>query len=282
VKIFECVPNVSEGRDAQTIEACRHAILDAGVCLAHATSDPDHHRSVFTFFGSAERVLEAAVALAAVAVARIDLRAHRGAHPRIGALDVLPVVPFGSATIEDAGSLARACATRIWNVLGVPSFLYGAAAPGLRRSLPEVRAGEFEGLAARSGAFDAGDRPHPSAGAIAVGARTPLVAFNIELATHDLALGNAIARCLRERGGGLIGLRVIALVRGTGCVQISCNLTDAAATPLHRVTALVRGMATQAGTSVTRTELIGLVPRAAVSSVVAHALGIEVREMMTQ
>jgi len=281
LRVFECVPNVSEGLDAALLDACVQAIENAGATLAHRTSDGDHHRSVFTFFGTRAHVLEAALALARVTTGRIDLRDHRGVHPRIGALDVLPFVPFGTATIDDAVALAREAASTIWDALGVPSFFYGAANER-GRTLPDVRAGGFEGLISRADPFDAGDTPHPSAGAIAIGARLPLVAFNLFLATQDMAAGRAIARALRERDGGLRTLRVLALRLGDGRVQISCNLTDVAATPLHRVVGLVRKLAADAGTHVVRTELIGLVPRRALAEVAADALGIEVNAMKTQ
>jgi glutamate formiminotransferase len=268
---------VSEGRDEALLAACAAAIESAGVRLAHRTSDAFHHRSVFTFFGAREPVLAAALALARVACAGIDLRVHRGAHPRIGALDVLPFVPFGSATAADAAELAREAAARIWAELRVPSFLYGAAAARPSRALlADVRAGDFEGLAARNDPYDAGDAAHPAAGAIAIGARAPLVAFNVVLRGADLALARRIARQLRERGGGLRTLRCIGLALDDGRVQVACNLTDAAATPLHRVLGLVEALAQSHGASIERSELIGLAPRAALEAVVFAALGIEV------
>jgi glutamate formiminotransferase len=283
VRVFECVPNVSEGRDEALLAACAAAIEGAGARLAHRTSDAIHHRSVFTFFGEREPVLAAALALARVACAGIDLRAHRGAHPRIGALDVLPFIPFGAATPADAVDLAREAAERIWAELRVPSFLYGAAANRPSRELlADVRAGGFEGLAARTDPYDAGDAPHPAAGAIAIGARAPLVAFNVVLAGANLALARTIARRLRERGGGLRTLRCIGVALGEGRVQVACNLTDPAATPLHRVLGLIEALARSHGASVERSELIGLAPRAALEAVTAAALGIEVMERGAQ
>ncbi len=277
MRIFECVPNVSEGRDPSVLDACANAIENAGVRLAHRTSDPIHHRAVFTFFGDRERVLAAALALARVARDRIDLRGHRGAHPRIGALDVLPFVPFGTATLEDAADLAVEAGARLWDDLGVPSFFYGAAALETARTLlANVRIGGFEALGTRPDRFDTGDAPHPSAGAVAVGARLPLVAFNVVLLNGDLALARDIARRLRESGGGLRGLRCLGLALENGRVQVSCNLTNVAATPLHRVAGLVENLARARGASVERTELIGLAPRAAFEAAVAAALGIEV------
>ena len=286
-KIFECVPNVSEGRDANVLDACARAIEGAGVALANRTSDAAHHRSVFTFFGPRDEVRAAALALARVTTERIDLRLHRGAHPRIGALDVLPFVGFGSATLEDAIALARDAAHDIWHELGVPSVFYGVAATSERRRLlADVRAGEFEGLAERGhrgGPPDVGDvAAHPGAGAVAIGARGPLVAFNIVLATGDLGLARSIARTIRERGGGFRTLRALGIAQADGLVQVSCNLTDVEATPLHRVVAVVRLLASAAGVAIARTELIGLVPRAALERVAEAALGIEVLSHTTQ
>jgi glutamate formiminotransferase len=150
---FEIVPNVSEGRDPDVIDACVAAMESEGARVVHRTSDPVHHRSVITAVGSASQAVAASVALARVAHERIDLRAHRGAHPRIGALDVLPFVPLGSATLDDAVTLAHRAAARIWRELGIPSYLYGAAASAPHREhLAAIRRGEFEGLADRVGA----------------------------------------------------------------------------------------------------------------------------------
>ena len=271
MRLFECVPNVSEGRDAAVIAACAAAIDGAGARLADRTSDFVHHRSVFTFFGTRERVLDAVIALAAVAVERIDLRAQRGAHPRIGALDVLPFVPFGDATMEDACELARSTADRLWGQFALPSFLYGGAATmPQRRLLAAVRRGEFEGLAERADAPDVGRGFHPTAGAVAIGVRPVLVAFNIELATGDLAVARRIARQLRERTGGLRTLRALGIALSATRVQVSCNITDVAATPLDRIVGLVRVLAARDGVAVASTELVGLVPRGALADVAAR------------
>ncbi|MBV9440310.1 MAG: glutamate formiminotransferase, partial [Candidatus Eremiobacteraeota bacterium] len=214
---FEIVPNVSEGREGRVVDACAAAMERAGARVIHRTSDPHHHRSVITAVGDRAEVLAAAVALAREARERIDLRAHRGAHPRIGALDVLPFVPLGTATLDDAVLLARSAAARIWDELRVPSYLYGAASTASHRThLADIRRGEFEGLAARLVAdegwrFDYGDAAHATAGAIAIGARPFLIAFNVELASSDLALARRIARTLRASSGGLRTLRSLGL-----------------------------------------------------------------------
>ena len=284
MKLFECVPNVSEGRDVAVLDASAKAIESAGATLANRTSDDVHHRSVFTFFGDRDTVLAAAVALARLTTERIDLRTHRGAHPRIGALDVLPFVPLGDASLDDAAAVAREAAHKIWDAVRVPSIFYGhAASSEKRRHLADVRAGEFEGLVERGhrgGKPDVGEiAVHPSAGAIAIGARQPLIAFNINLRSGDLGLAREIARSLRERGGGLRTLRVLGIELDDHRVQISCNITDIDATPLHRVVALVKMRAARAGVAVDNCELIGLLPRKAALDVVAHELGIAVESL---
>jgi len=252
------------------IDACVAAMEGEGARVVHRTSDPVHHRSVITAVGRASQVVAAAVALARVAHARIDLRTHRGAHPRIGALDVLPFVPLGAATLDDAVTLAHRAAARIWRELGIPSYLYGAAASAPHRvHLADLRRGGFEALGARLAddprwAFDYGERPHVSAGAIAVGARPFLIAFNVELESGDLTLARHIARTLRGSSGGLRTLKCLGLRLSDDRVQISCNLTDVDAVPLYRITELVRRAAARAGVRVARSELIGLVPRRAI------------------
>lgn len=267
--LFEIVPNISEGRDAETVDAAVAAMTAAGVRVVHRTSDPVHHRSVITAAGSASQVVAAAVALARVTSERIDLRAHRGTHPRIGALDVLPVVPLDGATLDDAVTVAHRAAARIWHELGIPSLLYGAAASAPHRvNLADVRRGEFEGLAERAHdprwAFDYGDAAHPAAGAIAIGARPLLIAFNVELNCADLQIARAIARLLRERDGGLRTVRALGLRLTPDVVQVSFNLTDVDAVPLYRIRELVRLAAERRGATVRRSELIGLAPRRAI------------------
>jgi glutamate formiminotransferase len=264
--LFEIVPNISEGRDLATVDVAIAAMAAEGVRILHRTSDAVHHRSVITAAGSASQVVAAAVALARVTLERIDLRAHRGEHPRIGALDVLPFVPLGDATLDDAVTLAHRAAARVWRELGIPVWLYGAAASAPHRTnLADVRRGEFEGLAERSRdpqwAFDYGDAPHTSAGAIAVGARAFLLAFNVELNSGDLTLARSIARMLRERDGGLRTLKALGIRLAPDVVQVSFNLTDVEAVPLYRVRELVRLAAERHGVSVGRSELIGLAPR---------------------
>jgi glutamate formiminotransferase len=269
VKLFEIVPNLSEGRDAATIDAACGAVERTGARLLDWSGDSVHHRSVLTIVGEATQVLEAAVALAGIALERIDLRAHRGVHPRIGALDVLPFVPLREATLEDAAELAHRAGARIWERYRIPCFYYGAAARHPeRRLLPEIR---------RNVGWlpDEGDAPrHPSAGAIAIGARGLLIAFNVELASADLAAAREIALALRERNGGLRSLRALALPRGEERVQVSLNVTDYAATPLYRVVELIRRLAAQRGINVYGCELVGCLPQGAVEAAAAYYLGV--------
>jgi glutamate formiminotransferase len=276
--IFEVVPNISEGRDMAIVDACANAMQGAGARVIHRTSDADHNRSVITAIGSASQVVAAAVALAGVVHERIDLRKHRGVHPRIGALDVLPFVALRDATLQDAVTLAHRAAARIWRELGIPSFLYGAAASAPHRApLADARRGEFEGLTRKIAdplwPFDYGDAPHASAGAIAIGARPILVAFNVLLATGDIAVARRIARTLREGNGGLRTLRAIGIPISSGRVQVSFNLTDFRATPLYRVTELVRRAAAREAVKISGTELIGLAPREALE-ITARAYGL--------
>jgi glutamate formiminotransferase len=278
--MFEIVPNLSEGRDASTIDAAVEAVELTGARVLHRTSDAAHHRSVLTIAGTADQLVNASVALARVAVERIDLRRHKGEHPRIGALDVLPFVPLAGSTIDQAAELAHRAGVEIWKRHRIPSFYYGAAArrPG-NRLLPSVRRGQFEGLDARFS--DADRRPdegdaakHETAGAIAIGARDILVAFNVELATGDLHLAKAIAHSLRERDGGLRTLRALAFRLSEHRVQVSLNVTDFHATPLYRVVETIRRLAAERDIEVVRGELIGLLPRAAVQAAAAYYLGV--------
>jgi glutamate formiminotransferase len=278
--LLECVPNISEGRDPAIVDACAIAVESAGARVLHRTSDPVHNRSVLTIAGGYDALREAALALAAVTVERIDLRTHSGVHPRIGALDVLPFVPLHDATMDDAVRLARETAAEIWQRLRVPSFLYGeAAATPVRRNLAAVRQGQFEGLDSRfllpEWRPDFGDvAKHASAGAIAVGARNILIAFNVELDTGDLTLAKRIARRLRERDGGLRTLKALGLRLSESTVQVSLNVTDYRATPLYLVVELIREMAAEAGVAVVRSELIGCLPYAAVEESALYYLGV--------
>lgn len=278
--LFETIPNFSEGRDAAVIDTLVTAAESTGARVIHRTSDPVHNRTVLTIAGSYAEILQAAISLAGTALERIDLRAHAGIHPRIGALDVLPFVPLRNATMEQAVELARTAGREIWERYRLPSFLYGeAAATPLRRNLAVVRQGQFEGLDTR---FERPDwRPdfgdvakHVSAGAIAIGARHILIAFNVELATGDLAIAKRIARKLRERDGGLRTLKALGLRLADDLVQISLNVTDYSATPLYRVVEVIRALAAAEGVAIARSELIGCLPLEAVLDTAGYYLGL--------
>ncbi|MBI3098103.1 MAG: glutamate formimidoyltransferase [Planctomycetes bacterium] len=267
--LFECVPNFSEGRDAQVVDALVTAIVTTpGVRLLDREMDSDHHRSVLTFVGEPGEVSEAAFRAASEATRRIDLTRHRGEHPRMGATDVIPFVPLRGATLPEGVELARRLGRRIGEELGVPVYLYAAAAARPERvRLPDVRKGEFEGLREAIGndpsrAPDFGpDHIHPTAGAIAVGARMPLIAYNINLESNDLALAKRIAREIRESSGGLPGVQSKGFeLAAKGIVQVSMNLTDFKTTGMRKVYETVSRLADGAGVAVRESELIGLVP----------------------
>jgi len=280
VQLFELVPNLSEGRNDETIDRAVAAVEATGARVLDRSSDAAHNRSVLTIVGDADRLVGAALALAHVARERIDLRAHNGLHPRIGALDVLPFVPLGDAPMAAAVELARNAARGIWEREGIPSFLYGEAAllPE-RRLLANARRDGFEGLAAR---FARNDRPdigdiaaHPSAGAIAIGAREMLVAWNIELQSEDLAAGKAIAAELRERGGGLPGIRALAFRLADGRVQLSFNITNYRATSPMQLRRSAEAAAVKRGLTLGNGELIGLIPRDALDDAIAEFFALD-------
>jgi glutamate formiminotransferase len=261
------VPNVSEGRRQAVVDAIVGAVRAVdGVRVLHVHSDPSHNRSVITLVGPAEAVGRAALALARAAVAHIDLRAHRGEHPRIGAVDVIPFVPIGETTMEECVALARRVGAELWQALRVPVYFYAEAATAPHRvRLPDIRRGEFEGLAEKMAqpawAPDVGDpRPHPTAGAVAVGARRPLVAYNITLHTADVGVARAIARAVRESSGGLVHVQAMGVRAASGQAQVSINVLDATRTPLYRVFDLVRLEADRHGVAVAASEIVGLVP----------------------
>lgn len=267
--LYEIVPNVSEGRNPATIDACIASIEHEGARVIDRTSDASHHRSVITAVGNAAGVVRAGVALAGTALARIDLRAHGGVHPRIGALDVLPFVPLRDATLAECVPLAHAAGEQIWERHRIPSYYYGAAASAPERAdLAAIR------KHAGSWAPDVGDVAHEGAGAVAIGAREILIAFNVELATGDLSVALAIAKLLRGRNGGLRTLKALGLQLAADRVQVSFNVTDYRATPLYRVTELVRKLAADRGVAIARSELIGLTPREAIETTARYYAGV--------
>jgi glutamate formiminotransferase / 5-formyltetrahydrofolate cyclo-ligase len=269
--LVECVPNVSEGRRQDVVDALAVAIRSVrGVRLLDRSSDGTHNRSVLTLAGSADAVTHAVLRLVDVAIGAIDLRTHTGAHPRLGAVDVVPFIPISGVSMADCVHLARTTAAEVAARFDLPVFLYEeAASTSARRNLADIRRGEFEGLAAKMAspewAPDYGpSRPHPSAGATVIGARAPLVAFNINLATDRVETAKSIAAAVRQSSGGLPFVKAIGLALDErGLVQVSMNLTNFEQTSIARVFDAVRQEAERRGTTIVESEIVGLVPAAA-------------------
>jgi glutamate formiminotransferase len=268
-EIVECVPNFSEGRRKEVVDAIANAIASVrGVRLLDTEMDPNHNRSVITFIGDRTAVAEGAFQGAKAAVARIDMNTHRGEHPRVGALDVLPFVPILGVTMEDCIALARSVGKRIAEELQVPVYLYEAAATRPdRKALPDVRRGEFEGL--KIGIETDPDRKpdfgpsrfHPTAGACIVGARPVLIAWNVNLATKDIRVAKRIAKAIRESDGGLPAVRAKGFeLVDRGLVQVSMNMTDFHKTSLVQAYEAIRALAAKEGVEIAESEIIGLVP----------------------
>ncbi|MBC7222097.1 glutamate formimidoyltransferase [Candidatus Bipolaricaulota bacterium] len=282
-KLVECVPNVSEGRNKDSIGAMAAAIRSVPkVRLLDVQSDPDHHRTVFTFVGEPEGVAEAVLQLFAAALPRIDLRVHRGEHPRMGAVDVVPFVPVRGVSMEDCVALAKDVGREIWERFRVPVYLYGEAATRPERAdLSEIRKGEFEGFFEKikdpKWAPDFGEpMVHPTAGVTAVGAREFLIAFNVNLGTSDIRVAKEIAKAVRFSSGGLRYVKALGMeLRERGIVQVSMNLTNFKKTPLPRVLELVRREAQRFGVSVVGTEIVGLIPEEVLVQVAEYYLQLE-------
>jgi glutamate formiminotransferase len=281
--LVECVPNFSEGRDPAVIQAIADAIAAQGVRVLDVERDADHHRCVITFVGEPQQVVEAALAGAKVAVERIDLTKHHGAHPRIGAVDVVPFIPIREATLEQCVALARQFGERLWKEAQVPIYYYEAAAlKEERRNLEAIRKGQYEALkdAVKT---DPARRPdvgeaalHPTAGATVTGARGPLIAFNINLGTQDKAVADRIAKGVRFSGGGFRYVKAMGVdLQAKHCVQVSMNLTDFRGTPIHRVFEAVRSEAARYGVPIVGSEVVGLVPLEALLQAADHYLRLD-------
>jgi glutamate formiminotransferase / 5-formyltetrahydrofolate cyclo-ligase len=277
--LVECVPNFSEGRRDDVVEDLAQAVRRAAnVFLLDRTSDRDHNRSVLTFAGPAEAVTDAMEAVAALALERIDMNAHEGQHPRIGAVDVIPFVPLGETTMDECVELARAFGKRIAERFELPVYLYAKAAFRAERTvLADIRRPQFEGL------LDAINTPeykpdfgpariHPTAGAVAVGARPFLIAYNINLESPDVDVAKRIAKLVRESSGGLPRVQALGLyLDDLGVAQVSMNLLDHTVTPMWRVWETVAQAARAEGIELRESELIGLCPLAALLEVADHA-----------
>jgi glutamate formiminotransferase len=283
-RIVECIPNFSEGRRAEVIDEITGAIKSvSGTVLLDQESDPDHNRSVITFVAEPSTVVDAALAAAKRAAELIDLNSHTGEHPRMGATDVIPFVPISGVTMDECVQLARGCGERMWRELGIPVYLYEKAATRPEReNLAALRKGQFEGIrseietiAARRPDF--GDpRVHPTAGITAVGARPPLIAYNVNLGTSNIEIANKIARAVRHQSGGLRYVKALGFeLKDRGIVQVSMNMVNYEGTPLFRAFELIKREAERYGVPVVGSEIVGLVPQAALNAVADFYLQLE-------
>ena len=278
--LIESVPNVSEGRRTDVVAALVESVRHVhGVRLLDHSSDASHNRSVLTMVGDAQGLETAILALVERAVASIDLRAHRGEHPRLGAVDVVPFIPIEGATMADCVALARRVGAAIAERCSVPVYLYeDASASPSRRNLEDIRRGEFEGLTAKMASEGwapdfGGPQPHPTAGATVVGARMPLIAYNINLATNRLDVAKKIAAAIRFSSGGFRFVKAMGVaLQDRGIVQVSMNLTNYEKTPMFRVFETVRNEAARYGVEVLESEIVGLVPAGAITDAAEHYL----------
>jgi glutamate formiminotransferase len=284
--VLEAVPNASEGRKAEVVAAIGAAFAQDAVLL-DTHSDADHNRSVFTLAAEEGDLLESLLAGIAAAVERIDLREHVGVHPRVGAVDVVPVVPLAPDSMERATSAARVLAARVGEELRLPVFLYGEVGEGRRPAY--FRRGGPDELRRRldAGELDPDEGPRkvdPRSGAVLVGARHALVAYNLELTTEDVQIAEAVAASVRESSGGMRGVQAIGLrLPGSGRTQVSMNVIDVDAAPLHEVVERVRREAAIHGVSVSGGELVGLVPErvvAAAASAGAELPGVDASQVL--
>lgn len=274
MSLIECVPNVSEGRRSAVVDTLAATIRSVpGALLLDYSADPSHNRSVFTLAGTAEALEMAVLTLVEQAVRLIDLRTHRGEHPRLGAVDVVPFIPLGSSTMTACVALARTVGRSIADQFALPVYLYGEASLNpRRRNLEDIRRGQFEGLAAKmtdpEWTPDFGPAtPHPTAGATVVGARHPLIAYNVNLATDQIDIARRVAAAVRESGGGLPCVKALGMaIADRGIVQVSMNLTNYERTPIQVAFDRVVAEAAKNGVAVLDSEIIGLIPAAALAS----------------
>lgn len=282
-KIIESIPNISEGRNKEVIEACVDQIRNTPGCtLLDYSSDETHNRSVITYMGSPEACEEASVKLAKKAVELIDLTKHEGGHPRMGCVDVMPFVPLKDVTTEECVELSKRVGERIAAEADLPVFLYEESATAKhRQNLAKIRKGQFEGMAEKVKEEKwcpdfGGARIHPTGGVVAVGARPPLIAFNINLATDNVEIAKNIANIIREVKGGFKCVKAMGLLlEDRNVAQVSINMTNYTITPLHRVLELVRREAARYGVNVIGTEVIGLAPMRAFLDAAEYYLQIE-------
>jgi glutamate formiminotransferase len=283
-KIVECVPNFSEGRRVDVIDALANEIKkNEGVRLLDYEWDADHNRSVMTFVGDPQGVKKAAFSACAKAAELIDMNKHTGEHPRIGATDVIPFIPISDVTMEDCVKLANELGAEIGNKLGIPVYLYEhAATTRKRRNLADVRKGQYEGLR-KDIETDPERRPdfgplvlHATAGATVVGARMPLVAYNVNLATDDVSIAKSIAKAVRHSSGGLRYVKALGMeIKERGIVQVSMNLTNYEKTPIFRVFEMIKREADRYGVEILGSEIVGLIPQNALVDSAEFYLRIE-------
>jgi glutamate formiminotransferase / formiminotetrahydrofolate cyclodeaminase len=282
--LVECVPNFSEGRDRRIVDQIIDAILTVpGLCLMDMEMDADHNRSVVTFVGEKEKVGEGALCAIGKAAELIDLTRHQGSHPRIGATDVVPFIPVKNVTLEECVAIARLVGEEAAHRYGIPIYLYEAAASRSERvQLENIRKGQFEGLRREITQFperrpDFGaPRIHPTAGATVVGARKFLIAYNINLNTSDVSIAKEIARAVRQSSGGLRHVKAMGVdLKSRGLAQVSMNLTDFEQTPIPKVFEQVKREAERFGVGISDSEVVGLIPQAALDSVAEYYLQIE-------
>jgi len=278
-QLVECIPNFSEGRRREVIAAIADEVRrTSGARLLDVQADASHNRCVITFVGDLSAVKVAALGAARRAVELINMTTHRGEHPRLGAVDVIPLVPISGVTMDECVTAARDLGRQLWESLRVPVYFYAEAATRVqRRWLPDIRAGGYEGLVQKmadpSWAPDVGaPAPHPTAGATVVGARRPLIAYNINLTTTDVEIAKKIAQAVRERGGGLMHVQAMGVVGESGQAQVSMNLLDYEATSLARVVDMVRMEAARYVVEIADSEVVGLIPLDAVAAVAREYL----------
>lgn len=282
-KIIECVPNFSEGRDEAKIERIVAPFRGReSVRLLDYQKDEDHNRLVVTIVGEPEGIAAAVTEAAGRAIELIDMRVHTGQHPRMGAVDVIPFIPVKDVTVEEAVALSRTVGAALWEKYGLPVFLYEASQPlAERKDLATIRKGQFEGMAEKvklpEWKPDFGERDiHPTAGVTAVGARMPLIAFNVNLDTDNIEIANAIAKAVRHISGGLRYCKAMGVaLKERGITQVSMNLTDYTKTPIYRAVELVRIEARRYGVNVVGSELVGLAPMGALTDAAAYYMGLE-------
>ncbi|MBI2251742.1 MAG: glutamate formimidoyltransferase [Armatimonadetes bacterium] len=279
MEIIECVPNFSEGRRKEVIEALVNKIKKANAKVLDYSMDFDHNRSVITFIGNKESIKKAVLESAGEALKWINMELHKGEHPRIGAVDVIPLIPIKKCTMEDCINLAHDLGREIWRKYNIPVYFYEEASLNpKRKNLALLRKGNYELLKKEithpERHPDIGEaKLHPTAGAVIIGARKPLIAYNINLKTNNLDIAKDIAKKIREKDGGLPGIKALGIIlKGKNLVQVSINLVDYEKTSLIKVFKTVEREAHNLGVEVLESELIGLVPLSALSEIIKHSL----------